>query len=366
MRSFLIAVICLGIGSGLHAQEGKADKYQGTIDKGLAWLIKQQAKDGSWAANGGTYTTSTTALAGMVLLADGNTLEEGKHRDNLKRALDWFLKQKSKEKRYAGVLGDVDNPGNVGRYLVQHGVAMSFLARIYGEIPDKKVRAPVLQRLKDAVAFAVEAQTSRGAWFYTSKIDGHDSEENVATMLVLQGLFDARDAGIAVPRETLDKASKHLRACTTKEGGIRYAGHVDPKDPQGGGRPIITAMALAAYLPRQNRDKETTKRWLAFCATQPLMPSERMPGDQLLVHFYFSRAVFHLEEREWKAAFPDKAMPDHLTWKKYRTALFDRLQREQGKDGSWNQGWSLGPVFNTSVALNIFLYEKSAPLPLSR
>src|SRR5688572_14709081 len=104
MRTLLIAVACLGCASRLTAQEDKAEKYRPTIDKGLAWLIKQQAKDGSWAADGGTYTTATTAMAGMALLADGQTLEEGKYRDNLRRALDWFLKQKPKDKRYASVL----------------------------------------------------------------------------------------------------------------------------------------------------------------------------------------------------------------------------------------------------------------------
>src|SRR5205085_1132243 len=96
------------------------------------------------------------------------------------------------------------------------------------------------------------------------------SSENVATMLVLEGLLEARDAGLPVPPKALKKAHDYLKDCTTKKGGILYAARANASN-EAGGRPSVTAMALAAYLPRQRPYDETTRRWLSFCAEQPTL-----------------------------------------------------------------------------------------------
>ena len=109
--------------------------------------------------------------------------------------------------------------------------------------------------------------------------------------------------------------------------------------------------------------------WITFCATSKfLAPPDMKSHFDLLPHYYFSRAVFHLDEKQTRALFLDKKIPDHLIWSNYRAMFFDYLQREQSKDGAWGvQGaWSPGPLFNTSLALNILLYEKSVAMPLSR
>jgi hypothetical protein len=190
----------------------------------------------------------------------------------------------------------------------------------------------------------------------------------VATMLQIQGLLDARDAGIAVPRETLKKARDYLKGCTTENGGIVYSGRGDGIGlANGGGRPTITAMAAAAYLQRHEKYEEPLRRWIAFCAEQKsLRADDPNFAVDLLPHYYLCKVSYHLDENQWRAAFPDKKIPQHLVWKNYRTSLFDHLQREQAKDGSWMRAWTLGPVFNTSLALNILLYENSIPFRLSR
>jgi hypothetical protein len=106
--------------------------------------------------------------------------------------------------------------------------------------------------------------------------------------------------------------------------------------------------------------------WLAFCAETPILFPERMKLTDVLTHYYFSKVVIHLKEDDWRTAFPGKKMPDHLNWAKYRPALFDQLQREQKMDGSWDAPWTAGAILNTSMALNIFLYENTQIFTLSR
>ena len=73
------------------ADELKRRKHREAVDKGLAWLVKQQHRDGHWESNGAQNPGPMTALAGLALLLDGNTLREGRYTVNLQRATDWLL-----------------------------------------------------------------------------------------------------------------------------------------------------------------------------------------------------------------------------------------------------------------------------------
>jgi len=374
MKPTYAIVIALVSVPSIAGQEKKADTHREAIDKGLAWLAKNQRKDGSWCDYQNNMPGAYTAFAGMALLADGNTLSEGKYSANLCQAFAWFRDHQPKDATYNGLLGgDPNDPGTSGRYMPQHGIAMSFLAQLFEE-SNGDDRKTLQKLLSDGVAFSMKGQATIGGWFYTGAFEGHDSSENVTTMLVIQGLIDARNAGIAVPRQPMQKAFVSMQRSTTAQGGISYSdGRPGGPTPKGGGRPTINAMALAAYVPTLGYGNETTRRWLMFCAEQGnLLAPERLEkptsSDPLLAHYYLSKAVYHLTADDWRAAFPDKKMPDHLNWVKYRSAMFDFLHRTQGKEGSWGRGhaWGMGPIYSTSLALNILLYEQTQRAPISR
>lgn len=361
MKQVLAMMCCLWTAATCFAQDGEA-RRRTVIDDGLAWLVKQQNKDGSWSAGNVGFPAATTAFAGMALLADGHSADQGKYSVHVRRAFEWYVKNAPKKPIYKGLFADPDNLGSTGRYMPEHGVAMSFLSRLYGEMENPKERASLRDMLKDAIEFSVKGQASGGGWYYTSKIEGHDSIENVATMVVIQGLLDARDMGLPVPKDTLKRAFVHLERCTTVQGGISYSGGLDTKAPPvGGGRPVITAMALAAFLPKGGPiENESMRKWLSSCkAEMPFKPVGMERHFDLLLPFAFSKVVFHLHEKQWEKAFPDEKMPDHLKWASYRKSLLQLLYRTQDKDGSWGakSGWNMGPVFQTSLALNILLYE---------
>src|SRR4029077_13513760 len=93
-RAFLGAAAgcVLASPSSLLADEAKVD-VQETIRKGLEWIAKNQNRsEGCWEAHGGQYPTTMTGLAGMALLMEGSTMREGKYSQNIKKAVEWFMK----------------------------------------------------------------------------------------------------------------------------------------------------------------------------------------------------------------------------------------------------------------------------------
>src|SRR5262249_50707382 len=141
------------------------EKYRPAIKKGLAWLVKQQHKDGHWSAASDQYPTATTALAGLALVAEGSTPRKGDHAKSLRSAALFIIEQSQKGTPLDGLIGG--DQRDAGRYIFGHGYAMAFLSTVQDDLDakDKKRAREVLNR---AVQFSVNAQTTRGGWGYIS------------------------------------------------------------------------------------------------------------------------------------------------------------------------------------------------------
>src|SRR5262245_8401676 len=137
-------------------------EHRPAVDKGLAWLAKQQHRDGHWEATSAGYATPMTALAGLALLMEGSTLREGKYRPQLQKATDWLLARS----RPNGLIASA--PEATGRYIFGHGYAMLFLACAAGDLEDGPQKRRILDVLERAAGFSAKAQTSRGGWGYVA------------------------------------------------------------------------------------------------------------------------------------------------------------------------------------------------------
>ena len=100
-------------------------RVEAAVERGLEWLKRTQARDGSWSAQGGQYRVAMTALAGMAFLMEGSNLKEGKYSDQLQKAMEWFLSPARLQAN--GLIGDAAG-GNFGSYMHGHGYALMFLA----------------------------------------------------------------------------------------------------------------------------------------------------------------------------------------------------------------------------------------------
>jgi hypothetical protein len=322
------------------------------IEKGLEWLKRNQAADGHWEAVGGQYPTSMTSLAGMCFLMEGSTLREGKYSDQLLKSVNWLMVRAQPN----GLIGNPNNPTESSRYMYGHGFGLLFLASVYGEEDDADRRKKLEQILKVAVEFACKAQTDKGGWGYVSAAEGGNFDEGSVTITQLQALRAARNAGIPVPKATIDKSVEYLRKSTTPRGGIIYSLAHGGMAIAGQERPPLTAAAVACAFSAGQYTDEYAKKWLQYCKENIPVAKGRLAHDEYQ-SYYFAQAVYVLGDDRYGQMFPEEAKANWLTWSQYKDSMYDYLKGQQSSDGSWTSGY-IGNVFSTSVNLTILQLEK--------
>ncbi|MDO4585445.1 MAG: terpene cyclase/mutase family protein [Planctomycetia bacterium] len=305
-----------------------ASEVDEAIRKGLDWLAANQAPSGRWSANEGAYPTAMTSLAVLALTAEGSTTMQGKYSDAIRRGVDFLLAQS----RSNGLIGSASDQ----HYTYGHGYAMLALAQILGEEEDVERREQLVETLVRAVQFTAWAQTKAGGWGYVSAKDGNDFDEGSTTITQVQGLRACRNAGIPVPKETIDKAIGYIHRCTTPEGGVQYS-------TQGGpGRPAITAAAIACLYNAGDYDDQYVPRMLHFCKENLQNIDNSAMGFWHYAHFYYAQVMYRQGGNEWE---------------EYRQKITKKLLADRDSSGCWSQGF-IGNVYTTSNNLVILQLEK--------
>lgn len=389
-RQFLSAVGGTAAGAltipYVYAQDKKKTDVEAAVERGLDHLKKIQAQDGHWEAPGGMYSTTVTAVCGLAMLMEGSTLREGRYSDQIQKAVNWYLAPQ--RQRANGMLGDANNLSESQRYMYGQGFGTTFLAGVYGEEEDNEQRKKLETLLTKAVDFICKAQTSKkhnlpegkqveiGGWGYTSAADvgGGGFDEGSCTVPQIQGLRAARNAGIKVPKEAIDKADNYLDACTTPDGGIVY-NYTGPAGV-GQGRPPLTAAALACGLgtgqftraikimtgpnPPKGVARPSIVRWFEYCKKNIPVAKGRVGHEEYMM-YYYAQAMYALGDDRWAMLFPGEPKETHLTWSKFKEAMYPHLMDTQDKaGGGWvgGGGYGIGPAFVTGINLTILQLEK--------
>lgn len=304
------------------------------VRRGLDWLTQRQSTRGRWTANNGKYPAAMTAMAGMALLCEGSTTTQGRYAPNIRQAVNYL----AANSRPNGLIGD---PLQDDRYTYGHGFSMLFLSQVLGEEEDADRRAELVDILTRAVDFTGRAQTEAGGWGYVSAKDGQGFDEGSTTITQVQGLRGCRNAGIPVPKEIIDKAIQYIRNCTLPDGGVQY------NSKGGGGRPAITAAAIACLFNAGQYDSEYVPRLMEYCEKNLGNISNQGFGHWHYAHYYYAQVRY-------------REGGDH--WEDYRDKILDRILKEANNDGSWSQGY-IGPVYTTAINLTILQLDR-ATLPI--
>lgn len=335
-----LACVALLVSVAPASASSNNPRVRKVVGEGLDWLAYNQHKLGHWTAQG-RYPTAMTALAGLAMLSEGSTTTQGKYAENLRRAVDYLIRQS----RPNGLIGD---PVRDDRYTYGHGFSMLLLSQVLGEEEDEDRRAELIDVLTRAVRFTGEAQTPAGGWGYLSAKDGGGFDEGSTTITQVQGLRGCRNAGIPVPKETIDKAVKYIRACTLPDGAVQYS------SKGGGGRPAITAAAIACLFNAGEYDDDLVPKMMKYCEQSLGPDTQSSYGHWHYAHFYYSQVQYREGGR---------------TWENYQSAIESKLLREatEVKLGDrtgvqWTQGY-IGPVYTTALNL-IILQLDNACLPI--
>jgi hypothetical protein len=153
----------------------------------------------------------------------------------------------------------------------------------------------------------------------------------------------ARNAGIATPKETIDRCVAYIRGCQNPDGGFRYRLY-DPADSR---MPLTAASLVALYTSGVHEGPELD-RGRAFLR-------KRIPGSPFTRdREYYFYGQYYAAQAAWQAGGD--------FWTDWYPAVRDDLIAQQLFEGSWSDPGS-GKEYQTAMAL-IVLQAPNAFLPI--
>jgi hypothetical protein len=292
------------------------------VQKGLAYLARSQARNGSWSGGdgyGGIYPTCMTSLAGLAMMAGGSTPCEGEYAENVRRAVYYVMSCANRN----GLICAMDREQ---RSMHGHGFAMLFLAQAYGMEQDVELQRKIHDILVRAIALTARSQSAAGGWLYSPDQNG---DEGSVTVTQIQALRAARNAGVKVPKTTIARACEYIAKCAEPDGGISYSVSMR------GSRPAITAAACAVMYNAGQYENSVALKALDYIKKHIRGGrSSTFGGHAEYELFYAAQAIFLSGAENWTTTYP-----------KWR----DDLIKRQNKDGSWEG--QVGGVYVTSLSL---------------
>lgn len=276
-------------------------------DRGLAFLASQQGDQGDWP--GGQNGPGVTGLCLLAFLASGEDPNFGQYSGTIRRALRNIID------------GQNASTGILGSSMYHHGFAMLALAEAYGAVDDRDLwpggagqRKSIGQALELSVRAAITSQKKNqfGGWRYSP--DSTDADTSVSGA-VLIGLLAARNAGIEVPDESIDKAIAYYTSMTSDSGEVAYAGGI------GGGGPgnslARSSIATLGFALARRKDLPQFKATLGLLTGNLEQQGSTWPD---YARYYQAQALFQGDLDAWE------------TW---NTLLIRQLKQAQQPNGAF-------------------------------
>ncbi|MEM9417771.1 MAG: prenyltransferase/squalene oxidase repeat-containing protein [Planctomycetota bacterium] len=287
-----------------------------SIDQGMAFLATRQANDGSFGQDRYGKHVGITAIAGLAFMADGHLPNRGAYGPNVEAALNFVLSSATE----SGLIAADTSHGP----MYGHGYATLFLGEIYGMTGDARVREVLLK----AVRLIVDTQNHEGGWRYHPQPFDADISVTITQVMALRS---ARNAGLSVPKETIDRAITYVRQCQNPaDGGFRYmltaGGSAYPRSAAG--------VASLQYAGIYEDDAVTDGLQYLVRASRGL--GAQGGGHYFYGHYYAAQAMFLAGGGYWSEWFP-----------RMREELIDRQQNS----GAWSSNH--GETYGTGMSLLI-------------
>ncbi len=291
-----------GVGAvASHAQNDPSELYTGemeaAISRGLAYLARSQAANGSWD-DGQLPNIAVSGLAALALMAGGHHPGRGIHGRAVSRALDYFLTRAHADPPgYLHGGSDINNHGQ----MYEHGFGTLFLAELSGMLPDRERQRRLRDLLERSIGVTLRAQNKDGGWRYLPRDGDADVSVTVAQLMALRA---AKNAGVFVPKSTVDKAVDYIRGCQLPDGGFRYIKGVDA----GGSAFPRSAAALVGLYSAGIYDDPATRRALRYLQQFPPggfgNRDPRVERYYYYAHYYAALAMWTAGGTAWSSWFP--------------------------------------------------------------
>ncbi len=289
------------------------------VARGLRWLASRQHEDGSFGTSGYYRgNVAVVSLAGMAMMAGGSLPDRGPYGRQVALCLDYVLAHAQK----SGYIINESFPSHGPMY--GHGFATLFLAECYGS----SGRPDLREILAKAGELSVNTQHDAGGWRYDPKRMPADISVTIAQVMALRA---ARNAGIHVPRETIERATRYIRQSQNPDGGFCYMleGPRESQFPRSAA--ALVGLYSAGIYQGPEIDK-ALKYLLQFLPRKGVVRRDR--SYYLYGHYYAALAM-------WQAG------GDYFL--RWYPAIRDELLALARPDGSWADS-TISPEFDTAMA----------------
>lgn len=300
-----------------------------SVARGFEALIKLQDEAGAFNAGRFDKHAGITGLACLALMSDGNLPGRGPYARQVEKGLEFVLSQVNE----TGLIASDTSHGP----MYGHGFAALFLGEIYGMTrggADTAQSARVHEALVKACRLIVNTQNEEGGWRYNPV--PHDADISV-TICQIMALRSARNAGIEVPKSTIDRAVQYVRDCQSGDGGFMY------QRGRGGSAWPRSAAGVASLYYAGIYEDDALNRGLAYLRTNALPGSQQASGAHYFYgHYYAVQAMYLAGGDEWSDWWP---------------RIRDDVITLQGSNGTWGDN-TAGEAYGTAMALIILQMPK--------
>lgn len=330
LQSTLAAGLGGGVGSLLTAQEWRGTSrrasrglitrdIQSSIDNGLNYLASQQTMDGpergSFGPDGYRANTAVVGLAGLAFMASGSSPNRGPFGANVAACIDYLLANTQ-----SGGFVALPNARTHGP-MYGHGFATLFLAETYGMTGKPELR----DTLRAAIKLIVDTQNADGGWRYQPVRSEADISVTVCQMMALRA---ARNAGIFVPNETVDRCINYVTRSQNPDGGFSYMLTGGPSAFPRSAAGVVALYSAGMY------EGTVLERGLQYLEDN--LPQEStFRGNN---HFFYGQ--YYAAQAFWQVGTQ--------RWERYYRMIREVLQDRQSAQGFWTD--FICPEYGTAMA----------------
>ncbi|HEY0679033.1 MAG TPA: hypothetical protein VGD17_12150 [Chitinophagaceae bacterium] len=361
---------------------------ESSITRGMAWMAKAQASNGGWGA--GSHhrqdirdphavqtDPATTALVGMALLRNGNSLTDGSYSSNLKKALYYLLEVVETTPDQAKFITQLTNTQpqmKLGRNIDVILTSQFFTNILHYMKQDSDLKQRIEKAMNKCVSKIQQSQDNDGSWK-----DGGWAPV-LQSALANNALETARDAGAKVDDKVLEKARDYQKSnynVKTNSAVTGKAAGVMLYSISGSARGSAKEAQLAEVVI--NKAKKTGKvNQEAKVNSETLVQAgmSKAEADRYATAYEIrSAAAKRAQEDDVLKGFGNNGGEEFVSflmtgesliisgdnsWKTWFEKTTGRLIQIQQNDGSWQGHHCItSPVFCTATCLLILSIDKN-------
>lgn len=361
MRHLLFFTLLLITPAAPAAPEIISPEVRASVDKAVAWLLRQQHSSGYFSAEKTdkqprpgdipSHSAAMTALSLMGLASVGHLPgNPGPEGQAAARALKFITDHVEPDEN--GYLGRTDRSRMYG-----HGIITLMLTEMLGMSADAETDRKVRAMTEKAIQLIIRAQqtskseANRGGWRYEPSSSDSDISVSVWQLMSLRA---AKNCGISVPKEAIDNAVAYIkrsyRAERDSQGNLKQLEAAFSYEPYGGRQTFSTTAAglLSLQVAGQYEAPEVlgSSNWLLK------FPPEINEPWFFYGCYYYAQGMY-------------QRGGDHAATARAKTEQM--LVSTQDPEGAWfprnGNEKSAGPVYATSLALlSLSVYHHFLPI----